>query len=391
MRRFYQDSKGFSTLMDLLLFLALVSASGVILLPTITGNTQIKTALETNSQRHSSEILLTLLNGRVDDFEYAIAGTQMDSAVNKTLGEKAVNSSIYQSTKKLLAGHEMKHKTFADLASENAASQFTVYHNNSKITLNFLLEEYKNNLNLALEDYLETQVGDRYHYNLTIIWRPITGVPMGGDVRLGRPVPESAYVESAYITIPYHTKYTREYADALVGDNLNRIREKYNLSKDDPLNRSTLETIIVEEVHKALNKTVDIAVSETVNTSIKIAIEGARNKLIEQVDNLASNNTDLGLEIQEAVNNSLENETWFKEAEGEFSDKLTRYLQRVAEKEVYNAAHEEIQEMVSELMDEFLAEKITLEEIKERILNEIYSRINISRAKITLAIWEKRR
>ncbi len=40
-RNFFADNSGFSTTLDIFLFLAMVSISAVILLPTITGNTQI--------------------------------------------------------------------------------------------------------------------------------------------------------------------------------------------------------------------------------------------------------------------------------------------------------------------------------------------------------------
>src|SRR3989337_2462405 len=106
---FYKDTRGFSTTFDILLFLVMVSIAAVILLPSITGNTQIKTAIQSKNQKESSGMLLTLLNGRVDEFEYSVAGDQMDA-----LAGQFNDSQIYLSVKKSIAGKELKHRTFAD-------------------------------------------------------------------------------------------------------------------------------------------------------------------------------------------------------------------------------------------------------------------------------------
>jgi competence protein ComGC len=76
---FFSDSCGFSTTIDVLIFLVLISIASVILLPTITGNIQVKSVLDSKSQAQSSRMLTTILNGRIDEFEYATAGEQLDA------------------------------------------------------------------------------------------------------------------------------------------------------------------------------------------------------------------------------------------------------------------------------------------------------------------------
>jgi len=121
-----KDTRGFSSSIDVLLFLVLVSVSAVLLAPAMVGNTQLMALHDTSAAEHNSQVLLSLQNGRVDDFSYAVAGAQMDYLVNETLGPDAVDSGIYLTGKKLVAGREINHKTFADLASESVASQFTL-------------------------------------------------------------------------------------------------------------------------------------------------------------------------------------------------------------------------------------------------------------------------
>ena len=126
---FYHDTKGFSSALDIFLFLILISISAI-LLPSITGNTQIKSALESKSQESSGDILLTLLNGRIDEFEYIVAGQQLDA-----LAGRFNNSSVFTTGKKIIAGKELKHKTFSDISAENVAAQWVIYYNGTRTQL----------------------------------------------------------------------------------------------------------------------------------------------------------------------------------------------------------------------------------------------------------------
>jgi competence protein ComGC len=125
---FYSDARGFSTTFDVLIFLALISIAAVILLPTITGNIQVRSVIDSKSQSQSSRILTTILNGRMDEFEYTPAGEQLDA-----IAGPVNDSSIYIAGKKLILGRELKHKAFADIAAEDAAAQWVIYHNGQRI------------------------------------------------------------------------------------------------------------------------------------------------------------------------------------------------------------------------------------------------------------------
>ena len=98
------DTKGFSSSIDALLFLVLVSVSAVLLASVMVGGTQLSALHDTNVAEHNSQVLLSLQNGRVDEFSYAVGGAQMDHLVNETLGPAAVDSGIYKTSKELVAG-----------------------------------------------------------------------------------------------------------------------------------------------------------------------------------------------------------------------------------------------------------------------------------------------
>ncbi len=384
------DTRGFSTAFDIFLFLILVSICAIILLPSITGNTQIKSTLESKSQKNSGDTLLTLLNGRVDEFEYIVAGSQMDAVAGPIR-----NTSVYIAGKKMIAGKELKHKTFSDIAAENAAAQWIIYYNGSRTQLNFGMDNYSVSSKTIMKNYLDKQIGDRYDYNFTVIWRPFTDVPVGGSVDIGEPVPDNAYVESAYVTMPYHIGLTRKQVEDIIDNTF--IAGKYgNLSltleelKNDETTRNLIEEEINNLINDAMNDTIDDSVDIMVNQKLGPVLDEARNKMIEEVNNLLSGSEIMMThEMNEGINESLD--TIGADIAGTMSDKLKLYLKKVIKDEVHEVSDKEIEAFTTELADLYVNNAITVAQAKDRILTEIFSRININRAQATLSIWEKRK
>ncbi|HEX7576068.1 MAG TPA: hypothetical protein VF360_06770 [Candidatus Methanoperedens sp.] len=389
-RSFLIDTSGFSTTFDVILFLILISICAVILLPSMTGNTQINSALSSKNQENSGDMLLTILNGRVDDFEYTVAGDQMDA-----LAGTFNNSSVYTAGKKIIAGKEMKHKTFSDIAAENAAGQWVIYHNGTRTQLNFMMTNYSNNSRNIIKNYLDTQIGDRYSYNFTVIWRPFTNVPIGGNLDIGEPVPHSAYVESTYISMPYHIGLTRNQVDEIIEHNFNNS-ELGNLSstldelKANETARVDLENEITNTINDAINDTVNGSVDLVVDEKLGPMLDGARNKMMEDVNNLSSGSgVPLGQELNDRINNTLDEEN--DNINGTMSDKLKIYLKTAAKEDIQASSGEEIRSLTTELVDMYVNNAMTTDEVKDRILTEVFSRVNINRAQATLSIWEKRK
>lgn len=378
-RGFYTDTRGFSTTFDVFLFLVMVSISAVILLPIITGNTQVMSALEAKNQKQSSQILLTLLNGRVDNFEYTVAGEQMDKIAGDTIKE----SSIYKTAKKMIAGHELKHKTFADLAAENAASQWVIYHNGKSTKLNILMIDYSNNLDRTLKEYLDKQIGDRYNYNLTVVWRPIVNVPVGGDVTIGDPVPKNAYTESTYITMPYQIDFTRKNVEDI-------IESKFQF--DEAItDREAIENKIYDNINIVIDNSIDEVVPKIVNEALTPVLDGTENTMINQVDNLlpSDKNGELNKEIKEKISESIGKEKDI--SDGSLSDELIDIIKKDAKQRIHETSREQLKDFVTNLADLYVNNQISVQDMKDRVLTEVFSRFSISRAQVTLSIWEKRK
>jgi type II secretory pathway pseudopilin PulG len=383
-----KDTRGFSSSIDVLLFLVLVSVSAVLLAPAMVGNTQLMALHDTSAAEHNSQVLLSLQNGRVDDFSYAVAGAQMDYLVNGTLGPDAVDSGIYLTGKKLVAGREINHKTFADLASESVASQFTIYRDDGSVRLNLLTDEYRSNMDTQMQDYLDMQIGDRYNYNVSVVWRPFRDVPIGGETHMGRPVPDTAYVESSWITMTYHTEYTRYYVENLINSELEAIG--LDLANASVVPREETEELIAGHINDAINRTVDDAVGAIVKMTIEQTIERAQTAINQQVDNVVpGNNSGISDIIIDEVLAELRNDpTFIEDASLGLSEQITEYTQEVAREEVHAVIAGEVDALASDITDQYVSNAATVEEAKDEVLDYVFSRIDISRAQMTLALWD---
>jgi hypothetical protein len=397
MSRFISDTHGFTTSIDVLLFLVMVSFCAILMTPAMIGTSQITTLYSENAAEHNSQTILSSLNGRTDNFYYVVAGTQMDMIVNATLGSGASDSGVYVKCKKLVAGRESNYKILSDLASESAASQFTIFHDNGSSRLNLLTDEYKNNIDIQMQDYLDAQIGDKYRYNLTIIWRPVRGVPVGGETHIGPPVPDTAYVESSWITMPYHTEFTRNHVESLIQKELDAIGVDLVNAKEE--NKDEIKASIKGHVNNAINNTVDSVVSEIVKRTIKKTIENAQNMVTNQINNaMPGKNSGISdkignwiieeLKKDPSLTNDTINET-FERLEGELTPFITEYMQELVRQEVHEVVGDEVDILCTDITDLYISGALELDGAKTQVLDYVFSKVCFCKARMTLAIWNK--
>ncbi len=396
-----KDTRGFSSSIDVLLFLVLVSVSAVLLAPAMVGNIQLIALHDTSVTEHNSQVLGSLQDGRVDDFSYTVAGTQMDFLVTETFGSGANDSGVYKTGKKLVAGREIEHKIFADLASESVASQFNIYHANRSVRLNLLTDEYRENVDVQMRDYLDMQIGDRYNYNVSIVWRPFRYVPIGGETHMGQAVPDTAYVDSSWIAVPYRTEFTRYYVEKLIKEELDAIG--VNLGSADEVPREETEELITGHINDAINKTVDDAVGTIVKMTIEKTIERAQAAVNQQVDSVvpddkrggnpgdnSGDNPSISEIIMGEILAELKNDPAFiEDASLDLSEQITGYMQEVAREEVHAVIAEEVDALASGITDQCVSNVASVDEAKDEVLDYVFSRIDISRARMTLALWDR--
>ncbi|MCD4810076.1 MAG: hypothetical protein K8R06_00680, partial [Methanosarcinales archaeon] len=232
---------------------------------------------------------------------------------------------------------------------------------------------------------------DRYNYNVSVVWRPFRDVPIGGETHMGRPVPDTAYVESSWITMPYHTEFTRYYVENLINGELKAIG--LDLANASVVPREKTEELIAGHINDAINRTVDDAVGTIVEMTIEQTIERAQTAINQQVDNVVpGNNSGISDIIIDEVLAELRNDPAFIEnASLELSEQITEYMQEVAREEVHAVIDGDVDALASDITDQCVSNAATVEEAKGEVLDYVFARIDISRARMTLALWDRNR
>ncbi len=225
------------------------------------------------------------------------------------------------------------------------------------------------------------------------MWRPIVNAPLGSDIRIGEQVPDNAFVETAYITMPYKVDLTRERVEIIVNESFNStfgdISSTFAYLKNEASNRTQIEAEISQEIFDSINTTIDEAVVILMDETIVPVIDEAQDAVAGQINNLLpeGGNGLIG-SINETVMTILDEEGIF--VNGSLSDTLKSYIKETAKQDTRTISDREIRNLVTELADMYVNDVMTIEDVNESIITEVFSRVQINRAEITLSIWERR-
>jgi hypothetical protein len=251
---------GYSTIIDAIMFLAMVSACALILSGAIAGGERQRAVADSSLRSMASSGLASVESGRVDYLEYRILGDRVD-AVAESCGIDP-GSWLYRDVTKAVLGRGNRHKSAMEMAAEAAACQFTVRMGGEAITLNPLTGEYRSAVERAVDGQVRERLDGRYAYNFTLRWVPFAGVPFEGSVDCGRPVAQEAASASTLVTMPYRTAVTGTGIEEAISPQLYEIenatleyraggpagvyREQLRASLDGCLKKSS--RLMVEEV-----------------------------------------------------------------------------------------------------------------------------------------------
>jgi len=202
--RFRKNSTGISLLYDTLFFLVLLSVSSAILAPSLYSVNIKQTTFAVNHQQTATDSLQTLLYTREDFWSYRIGGNYFDYLAS-ILGVNVTNNTVYAITTDWMFAREQQHKNIAELLSENLLSQCLIrISKNQSYQINCFTQEYTQRLHERINQRLETILGKGYAFNFTAIWQPLKGIPFGGTLSTGEPIPNTdTYAAQRILTISY--------------------------------------------------------------------------------------------------------------------------------------------------------------------------------------------
>ncbi|MGF3584411.1 MAG: hypothetical protein ACQXXD_01670 [Thermoplasmatota archaeon] len=204
MGRFLRNTHGVSSMYDAVLFIVMVSLSGVILLPALQSNVAVKTSVDKHREHVADQALNTFLVSRVDKFTYKFCGNIIDDVAG-SIGIDNSSDGLYGLITNWILAREQIHKNYANLITEDLGCQlrlpFMVFGTNRfNIFTGDLDRQLINDTKKFFSDYL----GDKYLFNFTAWWHPIKGVPLGGEIYIGdHPPKKDCYVSQTSIIMPY--------------------------------------------------------------------------------------------------------------------------------------------------------------------------------------------
>jgi len=206
-KNFLRDTHGLSLMYDAILFIVMVSLSGVVLLPALQSNVAVKTSVDVHREHVADEALGTFLATRVDRFSYKVCGDIIDDVAD-LIGIDNSSNGLYGSITDWLIGREQIHKTYSNLLSENLACQFRMpFSVLGSNRINIFTGDYDRQLRDNISCFLSSYLGDKYRFNLSAKWHPIKGVDFGGEMFVGeRPPTVNSHVAQSFVTMPYSPK-----------------------------------------------------------------------------------------------------------------------------------------------------------------------------------------
>lgn len=247
------DQTAFSSTVDAMFFLVMISIAAVLLMPSIMADNQYDAAGYTAIQEFDTHLLESLLSSSADEFEYEIEPL---GVVNISIP----SNSITQGPIKTLFGKEQNHRTFSDIVAESMALNLMMDNNGSRIYLNPISKEHSTATTEMMQSYLDSKIGGRYNYRFEAHWYPVSGFPLGSDIIVGDTPPHEAIRQSAKITLPF-----------TFSASINDILESVN------------DSVLANALGSSSNETMRAILHDGFNDSINVAAKGSAEMIVDSI------------------------------------------------------------------------------------------------------------
>lgn len=200
-KKITSDQQAFSTTMDAMFFLTLISIATVILLPSIMAERQYDSAEYTTKQDIATHTLSALLNSKADTFDYTV--DQLSIVPEDPI------STLINGSSTIASSHQQKHSTFAEIIAEDLA--FSLYDSETNVQTNpSIMMQHKEETNNAISEFLDKSIGGRYNYHLYAIWEPVKDHSLKSAIVIGIEPPVDAIKKSSRISIPTKTRPVKD-------------------------------------------------------------------------------------------------------------------------------------------------------------------------------------
>ena len=247
------DRMAFSSTIDAMFFLMMISIAAVLLMPSIMADNQYEAAGYTAIQEFDTHLLESLLSSSADEFEYEIAPL---AVVNISIP----SNSITQGPIKTLFGKEQNHRTFSDVVAESMALNLMMDNNGTRVYLNPIAKEHSTATTAMMQSYLDKKIGGRYNYRFEAHWYPVSGFSLGSDIIVGDTPPHDAIRQNAKLTLPF----------------------TFVASKNDIL-ETVNDSVLANALGSSSNETMRAILYDGFNNSINAAARGSAEMIVDSI------------------------------------------------------------------------------------------------------------
>ena len=418
------NRKGISAMHDAILFVTLVSISGVILLPAFINNPITQSEIEREGSESADESLIVLLSLTPKEFNYTLAKETIDGVMNKAgiSSQGDLGKAIFN----WLLGIKQYHKSYGELIAEDLASQFLLSLGGKDYRMNILTQDFDKRLKENISKELNKILEGKYKFNLTAKWNPIIGMPFGGKLQVGGAPPQTAYVSKTFISLPFSPVININGVEVHL--NRNWIKEKikdagvlgeiYDLIDKIPSTdaewekfKKHLEENLTELIYEFLFTGImspdgNVLLPGIFSVSLHLIfeeiigyIENSRtfNSFVSSLNNMFGENRNVIDYLINLILDEVYNALGLQPQGENIDEKLEGLIGALVNYIVSSLKNSEFGEILKEYISDFvdyIVEMIkkggeVIKEAKNMIDDWLLNRISISRAEISLAIWEE--
>ena len=357
------DERAYSTIIDAIVFLAMVSICAVILGSAISSIERGRAETDMSMQKLASSTLESMETAKVDFFQYRILGDRADQ-IAQACGIDP-QAKLYKDTANAVLGRGNRHKTVMELAAEDAACQFTLRYDNDTLKLNPLTGDYDRQTSGLADSFARGRIDSRYGYQFSLRWVPFSGVPLEGSVLSGKTPPDGAASASTYVTMPFVTRIDKNAIEAIAKPDLADIE---NATKEYRANGDSraFEKKIRPSLERCLKNSSVLMVKELWNNTIgqKIPDTNVRNPL-KMLASFSGKDS--------VMNTILVNQSFDKE--GTICDMIVA------------RNSDELDRLAGTIANGVSDGSMNDKEERDLILAWLQSRYNPSRATATMSVW----
>lgn len=383
------DKGAISSTIDVMFFLVMVSLSTVVLMPVMLSSSHNAAVQDVAAYRFDGQLLQSLLDSRVENFEYMVVPSELSSCVVPSES----SASICRSNDIFAKQHAGR--TFADLIAEGMMFSLRIEDNGTYCYLHPFGNEYSKATERELQEYLNRRIGGRYNYRLQANWQPVAGCGPSSQLAVGMVPPARSFRQSVPISVPYSNALnladiSSPANDLHLGLALNssqKERELRSMFEECILSAASNSAIFIVELYYPEEYLREISIGQKDLTLMGNSLLGSPSSEVDIERSIAVDMFDNAVNVTENMClNSTGNFTMLTEDNVAL---IGGQLRKEHANDIYSHLSVEMSDEINNTVQVMMQtnDSTTLLELRDKQLCSILMHMKPPAAEVTLTIW----